>query len=628
MASTREEVGAGPMAPADGLHVLADLLEETTLSHDATVRRAAEQKLSESIAWPDYASGLLSIISSQSPKFDKARLAASVHFKDLLRLRWPKPSPTADHRPLPSFESILPSIVSSLGAALAVADLDRIISLLVAAGSLFSRFRDCSGDQNDDDDLHYCVVEFAATLMRVTEFAFQRLQGATAVANPLELSPLFKCLLNCCQLFKSLNSIRLHAQFHSEIPNWTKVFHFLLNTMYLPSVEADGAPDLLCAAVFSKGAQHVLLASPETMGQICDNVIMPNLRLRDEDEKLFISNSIGFIGRDSEGSSADTLRWAAFCLLHGILTNYGEQVAPLVSAHIQKVAAYAADPVNNWKEKDAAIYLVIALMQKPGATAGWTPMVNVGDFFASVVVPELQAYDWQSVPILKATVLRFLNEFRDQIPKATVLSLLPSVVRFLTHESNVVRSYAAVFIESQLIIMDEVLVNTATRSDCFAAVDPFAPPIIQNLSTALSFCDSYENPYLMKCLMRVLKVANIDDNNVVCAINNRLVAILEDMCNKPKNSEFNNYLFEALTAGIGRLDGPATYRLLGNGYYACSGLQDLGWSFSGDANVDDPQRKLICRWHGVSPLAVWKKSLLDDGPMAGPDVHIRSRQGG
>ncbi|KAF8765286.1 hypothetical protein HU200_008731 [Digitaria exilis] len=237
MASTREEVGAGPMAPADGLHVLADLLEETTLSHDATVRRAAEQKLSESIAWPDYASGLLSIISSQSPKFDKARLAASVHFKDLLRLRWPKPSPTADHRPLPSFEC---SFIK-----------ERILDLLLAArpGSLFSRFRDCSGDQNDDDDLHYCVVEFAATLMRVTEFAFQRLQGATAVANPLELSPLFKCLLNCCQLFKSLNSIRLHAQFHSEIPNWTKVFHFLLNTMYLPSVEADGAPDLLCAAV-------------------------------------------------------------------------------------------------------------------------------------------------------------------------------------------------------------------------------------------------------------------------------------------------------------------------------------------------------------------------------------------
>ncbi|KAF8765285.1 hypothetical protein HU200_008730 [Digitaria exilis] len=273
----------------------------------------------------------------------------------------------------------------------------------------------------------------------------------------------------------------------------------------------------------SKGAQHVLLASPETMGQICDNVIMPNLRLRDEDEKLFISNSIGFIGRDSEGSSADTLRWAAFCLLHGILTNYGEQVAPLVSAHIQKMlAAYAADPVNNWKEKDAAIYLVIALMQKPGNSA------------------------------------QVLERVQDQIPKATVLSLLPSVVRFLTHESNVVRSYAAVFIESQLIIMDEVLVNTATRSDCFAAVDPFAPPIIQNLSTALSFCDSYENPYLMKCLMRVLKVANIDDNNVVCAINNRLVAILEDMCNKPKNSEFNNYLFEALTAGIGRLDGPVT----------------------------------------------------------------------
>ena len=126
-----------------------------------------------------------------------------------------------------------------------------------------------------------------------------------------------------------------------------------------------------------------------------------------------------------------------------------------MSAQVQQMlAAYTADRGNNRKEKDAAVYLVIALMQKPGATGGRTPVVDMESFFTSVIVPELQAPDWQSEPMLKATVLRFLKEFRDQIPKATALALLPGVVRFLTHESNVVHSYAATFIENLLMIKD------------------------------------------------------------------------------------------------------------------------------------------------------------------------------
>ncbi|CAD6253125.1 unnamed protein product [Miscanthus lutarioriparius] len=49
--------------------------------------------------------------------------------------------------------------------------------------------------------------------------------------------------------------------------------------------------------------------------------------------------------------------------------------------------------------------------------------------------------------------------------------------------------------------------------------------IIQNLSTALGFLDSYENPYLMNCLMWVLGIANIA-GQIVHEITPRLVGIL------------------------------------------------------------------------------------------------------
>jgi exportin-2 (importin alpha re-exporter) len=92
-----------------------------------------------------------------------------------------------------------------------------------------------------------------------------------------------------------------------------------------------------------------------------------------------------------------------------------------------------------------------------------------------------------------------------------------------------------------------------SRSPRFVAADinPFAPQIIQNLSTALGFPDSYENPYLMKCLMRVLGIANIA-GQIVHEITARLVGILMEVCNNPKNPDFNHYLFEALAAVIGR----------------------------------------------------------------------------
>jgi exportin-2 (importin alpha re-exporter) len=192
----------------------------------------------------------------------------------------------------------------------------------------------------------------------------------------------------------------------------------------------------------------------------------------------------------------------------------------LVSAQVQQILdAYAADHANNWKEKDAAIYLVISLLQKLDATGGGAPVVDMESFFISVIVPELQVPDWLSEPMLKATILRFLKEFKDQIPKATAVALLPSVVRFLSHELNVVHSYAASFIE--------------------------------NLSTALSFPASNENSYLKKCLTWVLGIANIA-GQIVHDITARLVGILMEVCNNPKNLGFSHYLLEYLAAAIDR----------------------------------------------------------------------------
>ncbi|XP_066385315.1 exportin-2-like [Miscanthus floridulus] len=309
------------------------------------------------------------------------------------------------------WESLLPSIVSSFGTAVNAGDIAATNSLLAAVVSLFSRFRNAFDNNALRLDLKYCLDIFAAPLLEVFLFASRRLQAAATTANPLELRPVFECLRLCCEIFYSLNSIDLPEFFEDNMGQWMTEFRAFLTTSYSPPVEADGAPDALRAAVcdnlqlymekyeeefrgylkefveavwgllmaqtaspsraqlavtairflttVAESVHHALFGSPEAMKQICDSVVVPNLRLRDEDEELFEGNWVEYVRRDSEGSDADTLRRAACRLLRGLAANYREQVAALVSAQIQQMlAAYAANRANNWKEKDAAIYLV------------------------------------------------------------------------------------------------------------------------------------------------------------------------------------------------------------------------------------------------------------------------------
>ncbi len=144
---------------------------------------------------------------------------------------------------------------------------------------------------------------------------------------------------------------------------------------------------------------------------------------------------------------------------------------------------YAHNPEQNWKAKDCAIYLVMALTVRgktaaQGATAT-NQLVNVMDFFSQHILPELQSQQLDQRPVLKADALKYLTTFRSQIPKETCVQVsiasacgcatgLASVCIVLTYqptmllqifqqlgvllgsEANVVHTYAAVAVERLL----------------------------------------------------------------------------------------------------------------------------------------------------------------------------------
>ena len=99
--------------------------------------------------------------------------------------------------------------------------------------------------------------------------------------------------------------------------------------------------------------------------------------------------------RDVEGSDTDTRRRVACDLVRGLCRNYEEQVTTLFSGYIGSLLSQSQASPSNWKAKDAAVYLVIAMAvrgstAKSGATQT-NQLVNLMDFYTSAVLPVLQA---------------------------------------------------------------------------------------------------------------------------------------------------------------------------------------------------------------------------------------------
>ena len=198
----------------------------------------------------------------------------------------------------------------------------------------------------------------------------------------------------------------------------------------------------------ASSVHYKLFESSDTLRQVCENIIIPNLQFREEDEELFEDNHVEYIRRDLEGSDADTRRRGACELVKALTAKFPEQVAS--SGHRVREFAPRAIRVGSekfWKAKDAAIYLVIALtVRSKSLVKGATEtnnLVNIVDFFNQHIAPELQAAKGGAHPVIRADALKFLTMFRQQIPKSIVASFLPALVQLLSADENVVHSYAA-----------------------------------------------------------------------------------------------------------------------------------------------------------------------------------------
>jgi exportin-2 (importin alpha re-exporter) len=306
--------------------------------------------------------------------------------------------------------------------------------------------------------------------------------------------------------------------------------------------------------------QHAqVFNNEETLDQIIQRVILPNVSLRESDLELFEDEPIEFIRRDLEGSDNDTRRRAATDFLRALVSHFEKLVTDTVLKYVNHyLEDYSFSPSENWRSKDTAVYLYSSIAAKGTVTASQgvktlNPLVNIIDFFKRNISGDMVSQDAVE-PIMKVDAIKYLYTFRGLLGTALWRDALPLLVRHLASSNYVVYTYAAISIERALSLQDESRRTIVERQTVLPLVDDLLKNLFRLIEKditqdqAQAATKVQENEFLIRCIMRVLIVVGDDITPYIGVCLNNLVAITNIISMNPSNPRFCYYHFEAIGA--------------------------------------------------------------------------------
>ncbi|UYV61444.1 CSE1L [Cordylochernes scorpioides] len=266
------------------------------------------------------------------------------------------------------------------------------------------------------------------------------------------------------------------------------------------------------------------------------------------DVELFEDNPEEYIRRDIEGSDVDTRRRAACDLVRSLAANFESKIMEVFSKYIAAMLqSYSANPAQNWRNKDVAIYLVTSITikgqtSKHGITQARS-LVNITDFYRDYILPDLQAGDVDQLPVLKADAIKYLMIFRSQLPKEVLLASLPHLIHLMKASSVVVHTYTAYCVERFFTMQTPYSFSPAE-------VQHLTEPLLTSLFQVLEKPGSAENEYVMKAIMRTFSLLKEQVIPYLTVLLPKLTAMLRQVSKNPCKPHFNHYLFETLSLSI------------------------------------------------------------------------------
>ncbi|KAF8583471.1 Cse1-domain-containing protein [Ramaria rubella] len=306
-----------------------------------------------------------------------------------------------------------------------------------------------------------------------------------------------------------------------------------------------------------------LFGNRDTIKTLVNGVVVPNVELRDHETEQFEDDPLEYIRVDlsvpsaSTGGSSEgtTRRHAAADVLRALVgAGWEAETTEFVSAWVSEdLQSFKANPTENWKRKDRAIFLLTAIASR-GSTShqgvtSTNALVKVVDWFAENVLGDLQAAPGSVHPILQVDAIRYLYTFRNQLTKEQLHQVIPLLVGHLRSDNYVCYSYAAITVERILFIKQGSRMLFA-QADIHGVANDILTALFDKIESGGTPEKVSENDYLMKCAMRVIITARQSLTPVYQQVLARLVRILSVISKNPSNPNFDQYLFEGISALI------------------------------------------------------------------------------
>lgn len=510
-----------------------------------------------------------------------------------------------------------PGLVEELVANLSGDDFVSNKGILLVAHSIFKRWRPLFRSDELFLEIKLVLSQFAEPFIALLVKTDELITGSLAASDKASLSIYMECLMLLVQIYYDLNCQDIPEFFEDNMVTGMEIMHkyLSLDTPLLTDPHADEDVDVLIktksaiielislyttryADVFeplienfittvwklinsyvtsqpkfdllvvkaltfltsvTKMTQYqAMFNSSDSLKEIIEKIILPNIYFREVDEETFEDEPIQFVRADLEGSDYDSRRKSATDFLRELKDVNTELLTNTVMHYVNQFLAAKDD----WKHKDTAIFLFSSLAAKGSITnAGVTStnvLVDVVKFFSDNIAQDLVQDDQTIHAILKADAIKYILTFRNQLTKAQLLDTLPLLIQHLKSPNPVVYTYLAITIEKLLSMSSFADASHAPVFD-HQDTQPFIHDLVTNLF-ALILADSSsqpeklsENEFLVKCLMKVLNTAgsSLDsstesDTKFRTTIVSQLLRIIEITSKNPANPKFSHYVFESL----------------------------------------------------------------------------------
>lgn len=361
--------------------------------------------------------------------------------------------------------------------------------------------------------------------------------------------------VNICELLQ-LYTTRYEDEFKKFIePSIQIVWDLLNNTSTQPKNDILVSKSLqYMTCVVNLPNFKNLFANEDSIKQITEKIILPNIKLRESDLEMFEDDPIEYTRRDLEGSDIDSRRRSATEFLKALKDADETLVTNIIMNYINYyISVYNEDPANNWKYKDIAIYLFCSIASKGSITssAGITStnlLVDVIKFFGEFIYPDLVGN--VASPILKVDSIKYIYIFRNQLTKEQLIETLPLLTTNFSDNNYVVYTYTSITIEKIFSLR-----NPMNHQELLFKKSDFSIDVLNNLLVSLFKLISNlgttpeklsENEFLMKCIMRILLISEDMLSNSIASVLEELIKIVDVISKNPSNPKFSHYTFECI----------------------------------------------------------------------------------